>query len=152
MISPVVRFTTERGSEYTVVDLTRTSRKKKARAEHGTDAGMKTTSELTVYIDPKAAKEFGMAQGLSPVDAFTVLLGGDTVQLAAHTYGRWRRVVAPTSFYVTPRVGLCPLELWGFQRLEETPEFGVYHFDNWHPGNAIVQMTASPSRATSSRG
>lgn len=134
-------FVTAKGSIYNVVNRIKTQRFKEKRIEHGSDWGRKNTSELTVYINPEDAREFGDAQGLSPIDEFVVDVDGrlKRVRLLTLSYGKWGIAVKWKLWNSAPEVGLAPLEMFGRKPFFRT-EPNHYYFDNWHPGNRIVRI------------
>jgi hypothetical protein len=132
-------FITSKGSIYRVVDQIKTIRFKEQRVEHGTDYGWKSPSDITVYMNPDDAAEFGGAQGLQPVEEFLVDLDVQLkrVRLLVRTYGKWGVVVGWKTCSKDPEVGKSPLELFD-RKSTFAPLPNRYQFDNWHPGNKIV--------------
>lgn len=143
-------FKTSKGSSYRVFPITRTQRTKAARAYHPGDSGLKSPSEMTVYLRPEDAREFGMAQGLGNVDFMVVQV--DPVSMRARLVGRtestqrWKAFVPWVPFSATPGIGLSPLELWDRETTGADPNASDVGYTNWHPGSDILSL--QPNRPT----
>lgn len=137
-----ISFTTAKGSTYEVQSGGTTIRTKAARADvgHEGDEGVKTQSELTVYLDPQDAGRLATPQG----NWRFIDHGNSQISLATPAKGGgWG--ISPSarnvSYSDAPEVGKIPLELWTPKDTNGQPGFSKAHF-----GNEIVSTTAPTLR------
>lgn len=137
-------FITAGGSSYVFSDG-KTVRTKALHKYHDqSDVGVKEQSELTVFVDPSAAREIGMFGACSFRKKRVGLhLGHVGLLFYNEKSGSYNlnKIHADSKFVEYPEVGLSPLELWKLDNNDYSwrqAEMRIY--SDFHPGSAIVQI------------
>lgn len=149
-LESTISFTTDKGSTYEF-NNGKSIRTKSLHAYHlSDDQGLKSQSEITVFIDSETAREVGMWQTLSAYKKRIILLNGRIILVSFNNQRQQHgidKIQGNSSFVMIPQVGLCPLELfqpdhnnWSWLQT------GMQVFAGSHPGNPIITVNF-PRRA-----
>lgn len=144
-----VTFKTKQGSTY-IFEKQKTIRNKSVHQFHDLeDHGLKDPSFITVFIEPEFAREVGMWQTSNAKKRIILDTINNKVLLISFNEKRNQygldRIISDSSYWLQPKIGLCPLEL--FQKDEKLhsnppgwmkPNFLVCKGS--HPGNNIIEI------------
>ncbi|WP_052350572.1 LPD38 domain-containing protein [Paenibacillus gorillae] len=132
-------FKTSKGSTYTLGENGSTQRTKTLHEGHNpNDVGLKTPSQLTVYVDKDVAKLIGSHGSLNKEADPRVVLGPDGMYLVSKnsSTGRWGWHGDKIPYTSEPEVGKSPIEFWN---ITQDAEVGAYS-KKYHAGNDIVEI------------
>lgn len=133
-------FKTEKGSVYKYYSDYTTERFKAKRYGHD-DFGQKERSDKTIYVSHDVAPALTAAglQNLGGKGA-RVILRGNLASLITWNKSQNKWGMSPSAknipFYMSPEIGLSPIELWGM--VDDVPGYEAYRL--MHAGNRIVAI------------
>jgi hypothetical protein len=145
----VIGFSTSKGSVYELENNSTIRTKSEHQFHDPSDIGQKEKSDITYYVDKKAAGSIGMIGGVSGTKR-SVIVQGENIYPVSWNEKENKWGIAPSDKGITfsrePKEGLYPIELW--QGNESQQIKGGIEYSKWHAGNKITELKLSSSSQT----